>query len=122
VAGLVSGIVADDGEPPLLGAVHDVSSGGLVVALGEMAVAAGTGCSVALGDPSELFCELPSRFVVTTTMPDELCARAGTLGVPRAVLGRAGGDRFSVGDLIDLPLGALRGAHEGNLAQQLGDT
>ena len=57
-------------------AVHDVSSGGLAVALAEMAVAAGTGCAVALDEPAELFTELPSRFVVATTMPDELCARA----------------------------------------------
>jgi phosphoribosylformylglycinamidine synthase subunit PurL len=122
VAGLVSAIVSGDHQPPLLTAVHDVSSGGLAVALGEMAVAAGIGCVAALGDPAELFTELPSRFVVATTMPDELRARAETLGMPAFVLGRAGGDRFVVGDLVDLPLEALDDAHEGNLAQLLGDS
>jgi phosphoribosylformylglycinamidine synthase subunit PurL len=122
VAELVSAIVSGDHQPPLLSAVHDVSSGGLAVALGEMAVAAGSGCAVAVGDPSELFTELPSRFVVATSMPEDLCARAETLGIPAAVLGRAGGERFAVGELIDLPLARLVEAHEGNLARLLGDS
>ena len=36
-------------EPPLVSAVHDVSSGGLGLALAEMAVAGAVGCHVALG-------------------------------------------------------------------------
>ncbi len=122
VAGLVSAIVSGDPQPPLLNAVHDVSSGGLAVALGEMAVASGLGCAVALEDPSELFTELASRFVVATAMPDELCSRAENLGLATFVLGRAGGGRMVVGDLLDLPLEALREAYEGNLAQLLGDS
>ena len=54
-------------------------------------------------------------------MPDELCARAAAAGIPAAVLGRAGGDRFGLGDLVDLPVDALREAYEGNLALALGD-
>jgi phosphoribosylformylglycinamidine synthase len=119
VAGLVSAIVSGEHEPPLLSAVHDVSSGGVAVALSEMAVAAGSGCVVALGEPAELFTELPSRFVVATTMPDEVCLRAQTLGLDASVLGRAGGARVSMGDLIDLPFDALRDAYEGNLARLL---
>ena len=120
VAGLVSAIVSGDHEPPLLSSVHDVSSGGLGVALAEMAVTASVGCTVALGEGAELFSELPSRFVVTTTMPDELCARAEALGIPASVVGRATGGRFIVDDLIDLPLDALDDAHEGNLAALMG--
>ena len=90
VAGLVAAVVAGDARPPLLGAVHDVSSGGLAVALGEMAVAAGSGCAVGLDDPAELFTELPSRFVVATATPDELCAPGRGAGHPglRAGTGR----------------------------------
>jgi phosphoribosylformylglycinamidine synthase subunit PurL len=122
VANLVAAIVSGNDGPPLLGAVHDVSSGGVAVALAEMAVAAGTGCAAALDDPAELFTEVPSRFVVATTMPDELSARAAQLGIPSFVLGRAGGDRVTLGDLVDLPLEALRQAHDGNLARALGDS
>ena len=122
VAGLVAAVTSGEARPPLLSAVHDVSSGGLAVALGEMAVAAGCGCAVEVGDPAELFTELPSRFVVATSSPDELCARAQALGIPASVLGRAGGDRLVVGDLLDLPVGAVRQAHEGNLARLLGES
>jgi phosphoribosylformylglycinamidine synthase len=87
-----------------------------------MAVAAGTGCAVALSTPSELFTELPSRFVVATSSPGELCTRARARGIPAQVLGEAGGERLVVGDLLDLPVAALREAHEGNLAHLLADS
>jgi phosphoribosylformylglycinamidine synthase len=122
VSGLVSAMVAGGHDSLVLRAVHDVSSGGLSVTLAEMAVAAGTGCAVALEDPAELFTELPSRFVVATPQPDELAARAGRLGIPCSVLGRAGGDRVTLGELVDLPLASLRQAYEGNLARMLGDS
>jgi hypothetical protein len=51
-----------------------------------------------------------------------LAARAERLGIPCSVLGRAGGDRVTLGDLVDLPLASLVEAHEGNLARLLGDS
>jgi phosphoribosylformylglycinamidine synthase II len=122
VAGLVAAIVAGGHGAAVLGAVHDVSSGGLAVTLAEMAVAAGTGCEVALESAAELFTELPSRFVVATTDADALAAQAGALGIPCSVLGRAGGDRVTLGNLVDLPLTSLVEAHEGNLTRLLGDS
>jgi phosphoribosylformylglycinamidine synthase len=121
VAELVSAIVAGD-PAPLLSAVHDVSSGGLAVALAEMATAAGSGCTLAVREGAELFTELPSRFILATAFPDDVRARADALGIPVTVLGRAGGDRFTVGDLVDLPLEALADAYEGNLARLLGES
>jgi phosphoribosylformylglycinamidine synthase len=120
VAELVSAIAAGGREPALVSAVHDVSSGGLAVALAEMAAASGLGCGVSIEDGAELFCELASRFVVATAQPDQLVAGADARGIPATVIGRAGGDRFRAGQVIDLPLDALREAHEGNLARQLG--
>jgi hypothetical protein len=38
------------------------------------------------------------------------------------VLGRAEGDRLSLGDQVDLPLTAVREAFEGNLTRALGDS
>jgi phosphoribosylformylglycinamidine synthase subunit PurL len=121
VAGMVSAVVSGAPADGALGAVHDVSSGGLALALAEMAAAAGVGCDLALHDAAELFTELPSRFVVSTAEPDQLCGRAAAAGIPAAVLGRAGGDRFVLGDLVDLPVGAVREAHDGNLALMLGE-
>jgi phosphoribosylformylglycinamidine synthase len=121
VAGLVAAQVAGGDADPLVHAVHDVSGGGLAVALAEMAAAAGTGCTLDLEQAAELFTELPSRFVVATRDPDELCRRAAAAGIPAAVLGLAGGARCTLGTLVDLPLDALRRAHDGNLALALGE-
>ncbi len=109
------------GVDALVHAVHDVSGGGLAVALAEMAAAAGTGCALDLDHAAELFAELPSRFVVATAEPDELCRLAAARGIPAAVLGPAGGARFTLGTLVDLPVAALREAHDGNLALALGE-
>ncbi len=121
VAGLVAAQVGGTSGADLVRAVHDVSGGGLAVALAEMAAAGATGCVLAGIDPAELFTELPSRFIVATPDPDELCARAAAAGTPAAVLGRAGGDRLSLGDLVDLPVRAVGDAEDLNLARALGD-
>jgi len=121
VAGLVAAQVAGGDAEPLVHAVHDVSGGGLAVALAEMAAAAGTGCTLDVEHAAELFTELPSRFVVATGDPDELCRRAAVAGIPAAVLGPAGGERCTLGGLIDLHVDALSRAHEGNLALALGE-
>ena len=121
VAALVAAPVGGAAGPLLLHAVHDVSGGGLAVTLAEMAAPHGVGCALEVAGPAELFTELPSRVVVATGAPDEVCARAAALGIPAVVLGRAGGDRFTVGALVDLPVDAVREAHEANLALALGD-
>jgi phosphoribosylformylglycinamidine synthase len=122
VAQQVAGAPTHDGSDALVHAVHDVSGGGLAVALAEMAAAAASGCTAAVDHAAELFTELPSRFVVATGDPDELIRRAAALGIPAAALGPVGGARCTMGDLVDLPVEALRKAHEGNLALALGES
>jgi phosphoribosylformylglycinamidine synthase len=128
VARLVAAQVGavDGAAEDLVHAVHDVSGGGVAVAVAEMAVRAGTGCVLEVtGGAAELFTELPSRFVVATAAPDELCARAAEAGVPAAVLGRATGTRLVLGDaldLVDLPLDDVRAAYEGNLTSALAES
>jgi phosphoribosylformylglycinamidine synthase len=80
--------------------VHDVSEGGLAVALAEMAVAGGCGFDVAL--TSELvpalawFSESTSRVVVAVDADraDDLVERARAANVRAQRLGTAGGDRL----------------------------
>jgi phosphoribosylformylglycinamidine synthase len=121
VAGLVARQVAVDGGDGLVHGVHDVSAGGLGVALGEMAAASGVGCTLTLDDAAELFTELPSRFVVATADPESLCAEAAAAGVPCTEVGRAGGERLVVGGLADVAVSSLREAYDGSLPQELGD-
>jgi phosphoribosylformylglycinamidine synthase len=124
VAALAAAQVSGAGGPAVLRAVHDVSAGGLAVALAEMAAASGSGCVVGVDagvEGAELFTELPSRFVVATPEPAALCARAAAEGIPSAVLGRAGGGRLVLGELVDVALAAVVDAEEGNLVRALGE-
>ena len=85
--------------------VHDVSEGGLGVALAEMAVRSGVGFSVdGIDGVAQLFSESPSRVVVCVA-PDRAAAveaRAAAAGVPVTVLGTAGGDRLRVAGMLDV--------------------
>jgi len=121
VAGAVAAHVAGAPGGAPLHAVHDVSSGGLALALAEMACESGIGVRLELHDAAELFTELPSRILVATPDPEALCAAAAARGVATAVLGRVGGDRLVCGALLDVGVDALRAAHEGNLPATLGD-
>ena len=126
VASLVAAHVAGADGASLVHAVHDVSGGGLAVALAEMAAAAGTGCAVvAFDDAAELFTELASRFVVATCAPDDLCAGAAGMGVASdsgAGPGRWRAFRRPWGRCSSLPVAALSGgATRGNLALALGE-
>jgi phosphoribosylformylglycinamidine synthase len=94
----------------ILAGVHDVSDGGLGVALAEMAFAGGVGFRVSgVNGHAELFSEAPSR-VVVCALPDaapEVLRRAREAGVPASLLGGSGGDRLMVEGLVDLDLGAV---------------
>ena len=89
---------------PLLSAAHDVSDGGLAVALAELALHSGIGAELELGrDALEWFGEGSGRAVVACS-PE----RAEALeGVPLRRLGVARG-----GKLLGVPLADLRAAHE----------
>jgi len=119
VADLVRGLVVDG----LVDGVHDVSSGGLGVALAEMASRSGIGVHVArVSDHRALFGEGPSRVVVAVD-PErltEVLERAGQTGVPATRLGLATGDRVVVKGLLDLPLGDVEAAFRDRLPEALG--
>ena len=107
VGDVVGDIVAGrvDGDDGLVAGIHDVSGGGIGVALAEMAVRSGVGFAVAgIRDHRALFAEAPSRVVVCTDRPDELIARAADAQLGAWVLGSAGGDRLVVDGLVDVSL------------------
>jgi phosphoribosylformylglycinamidine synthase len=99
--------------------VHDVSDGGLLVALAEMALAGGVGA--ALDDaPDEYvphafwFGEDQARYVVTVAERDLLgvLTKLKAVGVPCLQIGKTAGDVLHVEGERALPLEALRAAHE----------
>lgn len=100
-------------------ACHDISSGGLAVALAEMAMASGLGAKVSLADkrgPAHalLFGEDQARYIIA--VPADLAnfveASAEGSGVPFRSLGTVSGDRLVVDDLIDIAVADLTIAHE----------
>jgi phosphoribosylformylglycinamidine synthase subunit PurL len=111
----------------LLASAHDLSDGGLAVALVEAVLAAGVGATVELppGPPplAALASESPSRALVAVApeAAGELGAVAARTGVPAARVGVSGGDRLVVPGLLDLPLARLRDAYEGALPRALGE-
>ncbi|MEC9141812.1 MAG: phosphoribosylformylglycinamidine synthase subunit PurL [Pseudomonadota bacterium] len=75
----------------LVSAAHDISDGGLAVAIAEMCIAGGLGASIDVPDTGNIvgwaFGEDQARYVVTTSAPDELLAAAHDAGVPAAAIG-----------------------------------
>jgi phosphoribosylformylglycinamidine synthase len=105
--------------------LHDVSDGGLAVALGEMAVRSEVGFRVAgIETHADLFAESPSR-VVVCALPEEaqtVFRRAQEAGIPASFLGGSGGDRLSVEGLIDLGLSEARRSWRGAIPAALQPT
>jgi phosphoribosylformylglycinamidine synthase len=99
---LVAAVIA---EPGLATSVHDVSSGGLALALTECAMAGAIGCVVdGVDGVAALFSESPSRVVLGTSRPDDVLASAAQAGVDARVLGTTGGDNVAVDGLLDVPV------------------
>jgi phosphoribosylformylglycinamidine synthase len=109
-------------EAGALTACHDLSDGGIAVALAEMALAGGMGAKVvAPGEGAEalaplhawLFGEDQARYIVTSADAGALLAAAEAAGVPAAVIGETGGEALKLPGGAPISLGELRNAHEG---------
>ena len=111
----------------LLAGAHDLSEGGLAVALVEAVLAVGVGAIVEL--PSDLpplaalASESASRALLAVDPADApaVTAAATATGVPLRLLGRTGGGALVVPGLLDLPLDRLRDAYEGAIPRALGE-
>ncbi|NNC59786.1 MAG: phosphoribosylformylglycinamidine synthase II, partial [Erythrobacter sp.] len=89
-------------------AVHDISDGGIAVALAEMALAGGIGATVDAMTSEFAFNESQARYLVTYR--DE--ADLDRAEVPFEKIGTVGGDRLSIGSSA-VSLDDLREAHAG---------
>jgi phosphoribosylformylglycinamidine synthase subunit PurL len=110
----------------LVDTAHDVSGGGEIVAVAEMALAGGLGIEYEEDGLERLtagrgrtdvgmFGEVSGAFVVT--VPEERWGEVqdALVGFAYNVVGTTGGDRFEIGDLIDIELSDLREAYERDL-------
>ena len=110
----------------VVSSAHDCSDGGLAVALAEASVAGEIGFhgefEVSGRWDAALFGEGQSRIVVSAA-PERLADLeriAAEEGVPWLRLGVTGGERFRLGDLVDLPLEEVAHALRDGLEEALG--
>ncbi|MCL1514832.1 phosphoribosylformylglycinamidine synthase subunit PurL [Parasaccharibacter sp. TMW2.1890] len=100
----------------LVEACHDVSDGGLIVALAEMAMAGERGCILEKG-PAGLaehvywFAEDQARYVLATKQADAVLEAAQAAGVPVSRLGRIGGDVLKLDGVMAVSVEHLRKQH-----------
>jgi phosphoribosylformylglycinamidine synthase II len=102
---------------------HDLSDGGLAMALAEASFRHGVGVTVDLEDPFvELFSESSARamVVVTEDRHDELVGLAEKHGVELASVGRTGGDAIEVAGQLSVPVAELKAAWQATLPAVLG--
>jgi phosphoribosylformylglycinamidine (FGAM) synthase-like enzyme len=126
-ADLVRGMVRSG----LIDTAHDISGGGEIVAIAEMALAGSLGFEYGEGELElvragrgggradvALFGEGSGAFVVA--VPEERwdAVQDALVGFPYHVVGTTGGDSFEVGDLIEVELSDLREAYERDLFER----
>ena len=99
-------------------AVHDVSDGGLLVAVAEMAMASGIGAELEtppIAAHAFWFGEDQARYVITTDpgKAGRILDRAKAAGVPAREIGTTGGDALAVAGERAIPIAKLRERFEG---------
>ena len=108
----VRGLIAEG----RVSACHDVSDGGLAVALAEMALAAGIGATIEVTGGATvhgwLFGEDQARYIVTASASDaDFILRYADVEVAVERIGTTGGDTLHLGEAM-VTLTALLAAHE----------
>ena len=109
----------------LLSAAHDISDGGLAMALVEACLRHDVGVHVELEQPFvDLFSESSARAIVVVAEDrhDELVSLAELHGVELSSIGRTGGDALEVAGQFQVPLAELRADWEATLPAVLGPT
>ena len=99
-----------------MSAVHDLSDGGLAIALAEMAMAGGIGASVEIDGAEHgfFFGEDQGRYVLSapSTASAALAEEAERLNVPLSRIGATGGQTLRLGGAAPLALAAMSEAYE----------
>ncbi|HYZ23503.1 MAG TPA: phosphoribosylformylglycinamidine synthase subunit PurL, partial [Rhodopila sp.] len=98
-------------------ACHDVSDGGILVAVAEMAMASGVGARL-VTHPRDIpghafwFGEDQARYIVAVPDAAAFCRTADAAGIPAMRLGTSGGQDLTLPDGGTISVKALREAHE----------
>jgi phosphoribosylformylglycinamidine synthase len=99
--------------------VHDVSDGGLLVAIAEMSLPRGIGASVGLAGQADAipfwFGEDQARYVIAApfAQAEKIVAEARAAGITVAELGKTGGDVIKLDDKHGIGVASLKDGFEG---------
>jgi phosphoribosylformylglycinamidine synthase II len=108
----------------LLASAHDLSDGGLAIALAESCLRGDRGCRVTLpGDPfTALFSESAARAVISVTpgREAEFAALCAANEIPVTILGTTGGQTLAVEGTFEVSLNELRRVWGGTLPALFG--
>lgn len=111
--------IIDSDNDKNITAVHDVSNGGILVALSEMALKSGLGCEIDISailtdddlDVCELlYSETHGRYIFTVK-EDAVDDILEAIDVPVAVIGEVKGDSLKLSENIDIPVKKLDDAY-----------
>jgi phosphoribosylformylglycinamidine synthase len=95
-------------------ACHDISDGGLLIAVAEMALAGDTGVALtAAGGHEFWFGEDQSRYLLAVPDGAALLAEAAAAGIPALHIGQSRSNSLTLSGTIAISLPTLRDAHEG---------
>ncbi len=118
---LLAEVMANASRDGLLDAAHDISDGGLVITLAEMAMRGGIGARVWLPEGIDpfvaLFSESVARAVAVVPREEEVRLKdmCTARGLPHVRIGVVTGDALEVQDVFSVPLTELRATHEATL-------
>jgi phosphoribosylformylglycinamidine synthase len=101
-------------------ACHDVSDGGIAVAVAEMAMAGGIGCTLErIDDAAFWFGEDQARYIVTTKTPVDFMEKGKHAHIPVTRIGLTGGIAFVV-DGVSAEIAELVACNEAWLPDYIG--
>lgn len=122
----LANVLITAGSSELIAAAHDLSEGGLAIALAEMSLRKMIGTKISIaGDPFvELFSETPGRVLVALEKSKraEFLALAHANGVTVTELGVTGGSSVAITDQFEIGLTELSAAHRGTFPQLFSGT
>lgn len=119
----LAAVLQEAGRRGLLTAAHDLSDGGLAMALVEASLRHDVGVRVELDDPFvDLFSESSARAIVAVAEEhhEELVTLAADHGLALSSIGRTGGDAVEVVGSFSVPISEVRAAWSATLPAVLG--
>ena len=107
-----------------IAAAHDLSDGGLAVAISEMALAAKIGATINIPEDHfvHLFSETPGRIMIAIESEkfDEFIGRAIDLEITTTRIGKTGGDQLVFENLFSISIAEMRKVNSETLPRLFG--